>query len=860
MQYGGLVGLFAHPIYYFVWTILIPQPYDNLYLRLSAALLCLPVAFQQYWPTRFEAYLVACWHFCLVYSLVFVCTFLAIKNSFSTMWMMTEVMVVFSMALFIEIPLLLMTYVVTGFAAAFAAAIITSESPLLLSTTDQASLALLPVVLLCSMVFSRTMQLGRARAYIESNKTLTTLIGSIAHEMRNPLGKMKHAMENISQLLPPPGQTNANQIISANTVNDIYENIAQGLTSCSRGLQVIDITLHEVSHHEIDPDNFEYLSAATITNKAINEYGFDSPEERNKVSIHILNDFTFNVDETAYIYIIFNIIKNALYYFKEYPNARITIAVDRQKIIITDTGPGIPESVLNKLFKEFTTAGKKNGTGLGLAYCFRTMQAFHGKIHCVSAVGEYTTFTLTFPVISQDEIDAHTKDIFQLIKSFFIHKRILVVDDETIYHTSVPYLLKEFGCTIDAAENGLIAMDMLRTWSYDLVLMDLNMPGKDGYITTVEIRSGVIPHQQHIPIIAYTVEPNQMAKIKIQKVGMNGFINKHCSQLEFVKVLFNTIEELKQRDYLLRSMNHLSGKTILTTDNELFNRQYLEMCANEWGMKSLHAGSGQTALDMLKKYPDIDIVFMDMHMPVMSGVETTKRIRANPAYRHKIIIAVTADFSKHAIEEAKAAGMNDFVTKPIDKIVLMKKLIQLVIAQNRSNSLSAQAISSPASAPPLLHPPSTPQENIKIVAINPMADTSSNRFIPQLQSQMGFFQHMPLINNERLVSSKSNFNEKFQELLQRMINDLIKKDQDLQIGFDNNQDEALLDLLHSFSNVAGYIGAHALHQYIKLRLYPAVSAGRFPEEEAWVETVHALVIQSVDALSRDWLEQPENVD
>jgi two-component system, CAI-1 autoinducer sensor kinase/phosphatase CqsS len=128
------------------------------------------------------------------------------------------------------------------------------------------------------------------------------------------------------------------------------------------------------------------------------------------------------VEETSYIYIIFNLAKNALYYFKSNPHSTITITIDHHKVIITDTGPGIPQHVLNKLFNNFTTAGKEDGTGLGLAYCRRTMQAFGGKISCESVVGQYTTFTLTFPVISQEEIDVHTKTVFQETIPLFKHK------------------------------------------------------------------------------------------------------------------------------------------------------------------------------------------------------------------------------------------------------------------------------------------------------------------------------------------------------------------------------------------------------------------------------------------------------
>jgi CheY-like chemotaxis protein len=539
----------------------------------------------------------------------------------------------------------------------------------------------LPVAMWCGMVF----MFGSKKALIALRRNgAIKIAGSIAHEMRNPLGQIKYALERIGHLLPNSTANHAGAI-SNQTINDIYANITQGLISCKRGLQVIDITLHEVSNQTLHPNTFDYLSAAVITEKAIAEYNFDPPEQRNKVKLHVLNDFTFKINETAYLYIIFNIVRNALYYFKTHPNATITISIDHQKITITDTGPGIPEAMLNKLFKEFATTGKTNGTGLGLVYCYRTMQAFRGKISCESVVGQYTTFTLNFPTVTQKEIHAHTEEIFQQLVPFLINKRILVVDDEEIYATSIRHMLKDLACGIDTAKNGQVAIEMLKTNSYDLILMDLNMPGKDGYVVTEEIRSGIVPSQKYISIIAYTIESHDMIKIKTQKAGMNGFISKSCTQLELIKTLYRIIENDKQKKQA-ETDNHLAGKTILIADDELFTRQYLDLYASEWGMKTHHAESGQGVLNTLKKEPHIDAICMDMHMPLMSGVETAQYIRANSAYHDVIIIAISGNFSDESIEEAKAAGINDFMTKPPDQFVLKQKLIHLITARNQAKA------------------------------------------------------------------------------------------------------------------------------------------------------------------------------
>jgi|GEM_PF-229518 len=877
----GLFTLIGHPIFFWLWGYVLPQPYENMGLRITSGLLGIILMLPYINRDPFSRLANISFFWVSFIQIPLFTTWMYLCNGGNTVWLA-------SLSIMI-----LIWYHITDWRLATLGLVLGSAMAWLLfrtvgpETVPLGVNALLTNAIVILFSFCMALLLGALSANTlqliktlnkEREQAVVALAGSIAHEMRNPLGQMKYALDGISHLLPTPNTSNTDHVISAKTVNDIYTNIAQGLTSCDRGLEVIDITLHEVSNKELDATTFDYLSAATVTEKAIEEYSFESPDERNRVLLHSLNDFTFKIDETTYIYVIFNLIKNALYYFQDHPNANITIAIDRQKITLTDTGPGIPKQLLSKLFNNFTTANKASGTGLGLAYCHRVMEAFHGEISCESVVGQYTTFTLTFPAIMQEEIDAHTKAVFQRTIPLFQHKRILVVDDQIIYHTSVRLMLEDLGCQIDGAENGQVAITMLRENPYDLIVMDIIMPGKDGYVTTEEIRAGIVFQQKNIPILAHTSETPYMAKIKTQKVGMDGFVSKPCTQLELIKAVYQTMQRARKRNSFEKTGDYLKGKTILIVDDELFNRQYLEIYTKEWGMHTLHAENGQAALEIVEKEPHIDIIFMDMRMPLMSGVETTQRIRANPAYQGIIIVALTGNFSEQAVQEAKAAGMNDFVNKPFDQIVLQQKLTHLLTEKNQQakktvqpqidpaafSSTTAEYLSATHQLPyadeevyacvtenPTPQHKEKPLKNTITSEIITGEDSPSNRYIPVHQSQEAFFKDMPLIDYARLKSSQLSFKEKFQEFMQRMIQNLINRDSELQIAVNNNDAEAILNALHSFLGIAGYVGAHALHQYIKLRLYPDASAGRLPNEEAWVETVHALVIISVDVLRRD---------
>ena len=162
------------------------------------------------------------------------------------------------------------------------------------------------------------------------------------------------------------------------------------------------------------------------------EYGFYTEEEGRRVSIRIETDFLIKAEETLVIYVLFNLIKNAIFYLKAHPDLTITIIskIENGKniIVVHDTGPGIPADKAKCIFDNFFTFGKKNGTGLGLSFCARTMKSFNGAIECQSELGKYTNFILSFPNISEEEKDSFENKLLRRREV----KKILVVDDDQV--------------------------------------------------------------------------------------------------------------------------------------------------------------------------------------------------------------------------------------------------------------------------------------------------------------------------------------------------------------------------------------------------------------------------------------------
>ncbi|NKJ50079.1 hybrid sensor histidine kinase/response regulator [Burkholderia sp. SG-MS1] len=815
IRWGGVLGLLCHPIYYVVWTYLLPQPYDNLLLRLSAAVICIPLLFQSYWPKRFNHYLLIYWHCALIYVLPFVCTFLTVRNSFSTMWMMTEVMMIFILALCIDNPLLLIACIGIGALSGTLAAVISSPEPIVLAADDKSNLAVMPVVVLCSMAFSHAISKGRI--FVEKNRALQALAGSIAHEMRNPLSQLRHVLDRVEEALPVASESSRAPALSHENAASLYGHLAQGQVSIERGLRIIAMTLDEVSAKPIRSDRLVYLNAAATTRKALEEYGFDDDTARDKVSLVVKEDFVFKVDETVYLFTLFNLIKNALYHIATHPLATLTLTVDKQSVVVRDTGAGIAPEILPHLFEPFRTAGNSGGTGLGLAYCQRAMRAFGGTIACRSELGRFTEFSLRFPVVSKDEADDYERRIFERAAPVFQGKRILIVDDDAGQRARTRRALTKAGAYVSEAENGEIALTTLRRSSpYDLVLMDISMPVLDGYAATERIRADHACPNCSVLIAAYTAEPGNAVRLQARRAGMDEIIGKSASVQELISGL-QALFENGNRHHLSQRSDSFAGKSILIADDDTYSRliskAYLERC----GATVVEAEHGQAVLACLQQDGVIDAILMDVNMPGMSGVETAASIRARTdAYAQVPIIALTGQSDIESVQACLAAGMNEVMIKPV-----------------QAGSLHACLTRQFALRRALDAPHASAQQDL------PATPESSGQLAPVSDDDLLDEEHLDeLVALDLLDETFLNGIEQIRSLIARLTTSTAALDI-----------KATHTALHVLLGVSGNIGAKALHQFAR-QIYPRVIDGEWPSEPDWLAHISTLGGRSADALQK----------
>ncbi len=401
----GCITFCSHCIYYCVWVYVIPQTFDSFCWRLSYSLASVPIIIIDYWPKVLRRLLIVYWHLFLTYSLTFAGAYLTLRNEFSTMWMMTDVMLLFTLTVLIDDLELLFLNLFFGVGLAITYhGFITSDEIII---TDIAAFSLLPVMFACSTLANFTKKKGLAA--LEKNAALKSLAGSIAHEMRNPLAQIHDNLYLIEEL-------QIQQDSSRRTIPDLKNHIDNARKIVHSGLQVIDITMDAIREKPVDPSTFTLLSSRLLVDESVGDYAYEGTDHAELISITGGN-FWFMGDPVMFKYILYNLIQNAIWFVKTIPGATISITIipdanGVSAIEVLDTGPGIADELLPQVFDSFFTEGKIGGTGLGLSYCKRTMKSFGGDICCRSVLGEYTAFTLLFPCFSPPDGIAIDKKVY----------------------------------------------------------------------------------------------------------------------------------------------------------------------------------------------------------------------------------------------------------------------------------------------------------------------------------------------------------------------------------------------------------------------------------------------------------------
>ena len=255
--------------------------------------------------------------------------------------------------------------------------------------------------------------------------------------------------------------------------------------------------------------------------------------------------------------ILMNLISNAIKFTQEGSINVSLKALQRvqNKVLlefkVSDTGIGIPEFGINKIFQRFEqiedkTWRKFGGTGLGLSIVKRLIELKGGDIKVESALGKGTTFTFTNWYIFSDEVK--TPDTFKNRKALLTkldNVKILLAEDNAINQYVTMKILKEWNIDVDIVDNGAEAFEKLKHNNYNLILMDTHMPVMDGYEATKKIRKEMIGSRKDIPIISFSASVTEHELDEARQAGVNDFITKPFEPSTLHSKIVNLLEKEK---------------------------------------------------------------------------------------------------------------------------------------------------------------------------------------------------------------------------------------------------------------------------------------------------------------------------
>jgi CheY-like chemotaxis protein len=371
---------------------------------------------------------------------------------------------------------------------------------------------------------------GQKRAELERMRQVYAgLAGSIAHEVRTPLSQVQHTLDLVNAFLRRTDAGVGGPQPSPQEIEEVAQAVTQGRDAVARGLQAVTVTLKQMNGKSVDAASLRLLSAARCIRKAVDEYAYVSPQERERVIVRVVDDFTFRGDETTVVLIVFNLLKNALYYVPAYPQTTVTITIEtapEHRIIVHDTGPGIAPELVGRLFEEFQSAGKSEGTGLGLAFCRRAMHDFGGEIRCETVRGRYTEFTLSFPPAPAGTVEAPAPAGPSPAREALAGHTVLVVDDSAFNRAIVKARLRELGMEAIEAQHGGEALRMIDDGARPAaILMDMEMPGISGLDATRALRERPAPANA-IPVLALSANDLPAWREAALAVGTDGYLTK----------------------------------------------------------------------------------------------------------------------------------------------------------------------------------------------------------------------------------------------------------------------------------------------------------------------------------------------
>ena len=445
----------------------------------------------------------------------------------------------------------------------------------------------------------------------------------------------------------------------------------------------------KIKSHKMLLENVPY----DIKNLVENVVHLISIEAFNK-KLEIVTDIDYSLpemimgDPTRVQQILINLLKNAVKFTNQgYIHTELKKDGDFLLIKITDSGIGVSKDKENNLFESFdqgdpSISRKYGGTGLGLPICKGLVSKMNGSIGFTPNPYGGSCFWVKIPLSAADDSKKN-----QYVLPVPATTKILIVDDSILAAKSLENKLKTIGLqNIQISQNGEDAYLKLQYAEqidnpYDIVFIDKIMPVVEGWHLASNIKNNPKIKKTKLYMLVPEGQVGRDAKMKLLD-WFAGYLYKPVRLEKLDQLLIETngsdssiklFEEInsinKNSENTTKKQTELpqiaEGMKILVTDDHPVNRKILVEFLKKFGAAVYEAENGEAAIKMIREHSEIQVVFMDIQMPVLSGIETTKILRKENF--SGLIIACTANNDPENFKEYQRIGMNDILVKPFKR-------------------------------------------------------------------------------------------------------------------------------------------------------------------------------------------------
>ncbi len=396
-------------------------------------------------------------------------------------------------------------------------------------------------------------------------------------------------------------------------------------------------------------------------------------------------------DEEKLNNVISNLVSNAIKYT---PSGEVLLRMKRldstSELIIlecqvSDTGIGIKQEALSQLFESFiqvdnSRSRQYDGIGLGLAIVQEYVHLMGGKVKVESIYGKGSTFTFTVVFETPEKIDLRN---YRLPDKNIMYKKVLVVDTNTNAANSLQRMIAYYHYHADIVETEAEAIEILKEHAYDILCLDSKLLDESFEDTIQRFKEF-----SNAKIIL--LENDVVQKLDISSKGVDAELQKPFNQQD----IFNTIIELysdsthkiKEKTVTKENVLQFKGSTILLAEDNRINQSVIKSLLDNTGIKLLIANNGQEAITMLHEHPEVNMIFMDISMPIMNGYDAAKTIRGEEKFLDLPIVALTANTLPSDVEKSIESGMQEHIGKPFNITAFYDAIVKYLSHSSQRSS------------------------------------------------------------------------------------------------------------------------------------------------------------------------------